>query len=477
MLQFEPCNLDSLKRASSIVRHAHFLCNDFSLGTLLTWGAEYRAQLCLRHGTLLIREEISDQPAFSWPVGDDVDGMLDELVAYTEQEGLALRFFALDQATLVKARSDPRFSDLMAAREDKWSDYLYDFQEMAAFSGRRFSGQRNHINKYRKLYGEPVIRSLTEADGEAVQAMLRQYAQEHPGRSALEEAELRHTHALLRQYAGLGMPAACLMQGERVVAFTIGEIVGDTLMIHVEKALKSVEGAYPTLFHGFVNAVGNALGRPLRYVNREDDSGDPGLRTSKQQYHPIAMMPKYQVHVRAPGARIAQLPVLRGESMVLTPIRETDKEAYLRLNTDIENNRWWGYDYRTDENITGPIDENTFYDSVQFDMAAGDSINFAIREREEGPMIGEALLWNFTARRGGEVGCRLFPAWQGKGLGAQAIDAIVRFSLDDLGLTLRARCCLENLPSYRMLTRCGFRECGKDQTYYYFDYTGCAERE
>ena len=39
--------------------------------------------------------------------------------------------------------------------------------------------------------------------------------------------------------------------------------------------------------------------------------------------------------------------------------------AYLSLNTDVENNRWWGYDYREDVSITGPVDEDTFYDSVQ----------------------------------------------------------------------------------------------------------------
>ena len=33
----------------------------------------------------------------------------------------------------------------------------------------------------------------------------------------------------------------------------------------------------------------------LRYVNREDSSGDPGLARAKEAYHPVALLRKYNV--------------------------------------------------------------------------------------------------------------------------------------------------------------------------------------
>ena len=470
MLTFEPYSPETLKKYLPWIERSPYRCNDLSVGTLYMWQEGTDVRFCLWHDTFLIRQDVGDQPAFTWPYGADPEGMLRELCEYVKEQGLALRFFAMDEDTLHCLRRHPRFGTVMAAFDDRWSDYIYSFGETMTFRGKKFSGQRNHINKFIRLYGEPVVRLLKPEDTPRLQAMLRRYEAQHADAGVLEKQELERAEALVRDHEALGLPAACLLVGDEIAAFSVGEVIGDMLLIHVEKALTEYEGAYPTMYQGFVRLMANVCPQAaFTLVNREDDSGDPGLRTSKQQYQPIGKVRKYLCHLHSPAASLGEeLPVLREGEAVLTAIREGDRDAYLCLNTDIENNRLWGYDYREDWTITGPLTPDTFYDSVRFDMAVGDSVNFAVRKRGSEEMIGEAILWKFTENGRCEVGCRLLPEYQGRGLGNAAFAAAARFARQQLGLSLLARCFRENERSRRMILAAGFRETGADEKMYYF---------
>jgi hypothetical protein len=66
----------------------------------------------------------------------------------------------------------------------------------------------------------------------------------------------------------------------------------DMLFEHVEKAMPDVPGAYPAMAQAFVKAFPTA-----RYLNREDDGGDEGLRYSKLSYKPLELREKYLVTI------------------------------------------------------------------------------------------------------------------------------------------------------------------------------------
>ena len=163
--------------------------------------------------------------------------------------------------------------------------------------GKKYSGQRNHIHKFERLYGEPEIRFIRPDDRPLIDRMLDRYAAEHSDADTMELFELQQTRRLLDAYENLHLHAACIIADGQIAAFSIGEIIGDMLVIHVEKALRQYEGIYPTMFNGFVRLLADTIDEVPQWINREDDSGDPGLRMSKMQYHPIRMVDKYVVHV------------------------------------------------------------------------------------------------------------------------------------------------------------------------------------
>jgi hypothetical protein len=82
-----------------------------------------------------------------------------------------------------------------------------------------------------------------------------------------------------------------LLVDGKVVGASLGEKIGNTLIVHVEKALIEYSGIYPTL----ANCFNKRFGTDVEFINREDDAGDEGLRKNKLSYHPIKLFEKYRV--------------------------------------------------------------------------------------------------------------------------------------------------------------------------------------
>ena len=90
-------------------------------------------------------------------------------------------------------------------------------------------------------------------------------------------------------------------------ASTLGEVLGDTLLIHIEKADREIFGAYQNAWSArFAQAyAGEGVSLPEPRGRR---AATPGLRTAKQSNHPVALLEKHVVTVpdpvlALPGAR------------------------------------------------------------------------------------------------------------------------------------------------------------------------------
>ncbi|MDE7476704.1 MAG: GNAT family N-acetyltransferase, partial [Lachnospiraceae bacterium] len=81
-----------------------------------------------------------------------------------------------------------------------------------------------------------------------------------------------------------------LYKSDKIVAFTMGEPLNeDTFVVHFEKAFPDLQGAYPMINQQFVlHETQNFM-----YVNREEDTGDLGLRKAKMSYYPDMLLKKY----------------------------------------------------------------------------------------------------------------------------------------------------------------------------------------
>ena len=104
-----------------------------------------------------------------------------------------------------------------------------------------------------------------------------------------KKKEPRGSSPLLSLTGTRGELAGVLMA---VLAVAMGSRLShDTFDIHFEKAREDIDGAYGAVNAGFA-AYLRKKHPEVRFLDREDDLGLPGLRKAKLSYHPHHLMEK-----------------------------------------------------------------------------------------------------------------------------------------------------------------------------------------
>lgn len=247
-------------------------------------------------GALLLRSRWNGELIYAYPAGGDTDAALAAIAADAAALGEPLVF-----ASLTEAEADHIQSRLGGTRctDEGWSDYLYHADALAALAGRAYHAQRNHINRFEAAYPDYAYLPLTTDQLAAVREFYpRQRAAADDG-TASGAAEAEATARMLELYpallaAGAPLCGGVLRVNGAVVGFSIGELYGDTLFVHIEKGDVTYAGVYPMLVRGFARMACTA---GASFINREEDDNNPGLRRSKRGYKPMALLPKQMVRV------------------------------------------------------------------------------------------------------------------------------------------------------------------------------------
>jgi len=464
MLDFKPINIKSAARLRKYYSQCTYRLAEYSLGVKLMWRDYWHSQWAETNGCLIVLNQTKDHgPAFDFPIPlpgvGDVDAALDAIDAWCMAHGVAPTFSAIPEEEKVALVDRYPYTRVDTGRV--WQDYLYRSEDLSTFAGRRYSGQRNHINKFRKLYPNARFRPIGPEDRDKVEEFWAEFHRNFNKETSIAKRELCAAHKLSRQIGKRWLKAGAIELDGKFISIALGEICGSTMICHVEKSLPQYEGVYPTM----VQAFASQFAADMVWINREDDACDRGLRTSKLQYLPADMGKKSLISTRNELAMLNEIPKLESQRLTLDEICKADIPVYNRLCLDDERNKWWGYDYKKD--LKGELTENYFYKVARHDYKHRLAINFAIRL--DGQMIGEAVLYNFDYKGAAELGCRILPEFAGQGYGAEAFRTVAEWSLYQLGLyRLVAKCYHENEASRKMLSSC-MRPSGQDEIFYYYE--------
>ena len=295
-LRFSPLTLDAVPRIQPYLGCSASRTCDFTVGGLLMWTDYFNYTYAIYNDTLYIKGVTEDdvtRPAFSLPVGrTPLQESIALLKDYCRDNGcMPLVFSAVPEMYVEPLRL---LGATAVTQLDDWGDYLYDAEALATLSGKKLGKKRNHVNRFMAENPGYTFEPLTP---DKVGDVMRFFHDTHLplSKPAIADVEREQVISVLENLDRYPFEGAVLSTpAHGIVAFTLGEVIGDTLYVHIEKMNHEVNGAGETVNKLFAELM-TGHHPEVRYINREEDVGDPGLRHAKESYHPAAILTKYNV--------------------------------------------------------------------------------------------------------------------------------------------------------------------------------------
>ena len=266
------------------------LCN-YSFPVLYCWQDAYHFKIARAEDRLLVRLKSTLGHAYLWPVGrGNPRPALEEISADAALHGEPVRLIGL---TLYHRNwLADAFPDRFAFAETRDGfDYLYDVDRLADLPGKKLHAKRNHIHRLDDTCPGWVWTPLTDQDIPDCLAMDERWHREALERESEQavttlEEDHRAMAMALENRDRLGLEGVVLRWEGRVFAFSLGAPLTDTVFdVHFERAQGDIQGAYAAVNRSLARYVREKY-PAVRYLDREDDMGLPGLRKAKLSYYP-----------------------------------------------------------------------------------------------------------------------------------------------------------------------------------------------
>lgn len=302
MLQFEPITLRHKPLFDKALRYNNIPSCDYSFATIYSWRQHYRSTVAAACGGLLLRFVDTDGlPCYAPPMGcTDDAAAINLLIDDARDRGDVFRIGAATRQLFAHLEEQLGHCLHLELSRDN-AEYIYDRTALASLSGRHLQPKRNFVNRFVRQYPhyrtEAINNNNTDCCMQIYNTWLSRMTDRVPQTST--EAELADEQTsmtvALEHFDELQLQGIVLYADEQPAAFAFGEMLtADTFLTHAEKALVEFDGAYAMI--NKLTATEVAVN--ARFINREEDMGNAGLRKSKLSYYPALLLEKGNIYLK-----------------------------------------------------------------------------------------------------------------------------------------------------------------------------------
>jgi len=281
MLEFRKVELSNRTEFEKYLNMTEKRSMEYSFSTMFLWQDLYDMEFCIYEDTLYLRIG-KNEKSYLFPIGNNVDKAIETIA----QENSGFYGLTKEQADYISAKF-PKKYEISPNRD--MGDYVYKTESLATLVGKKLSSKRNHINRFIAQYPNWKYEPITPENLDEVRQMHKVWCSLAKDKEGLAEEEIMVKKAF-DHFFSLNFSGGLIRVDSKVVAFTAGDKLSDsTFLVHIEKALAEYSGAYQMINREFVR--NNCM--DFEYINREEDTGDEGLRKAKLSYRPHMIVEKF----------------------------------------------------------------------------------------------------------------------------------------------------------------------------------------
>jgi hypothetical protein len=302
-MEFKEITLQDKEWIRQLLGYSDNRATEFNFTVLYIWRDIMHSRVCRVGDYLVVRffPKGAPVPMYLFPSGrgtaEELKGVLESCMEAASQNGHPFLMASVQNGH--REILENLFPDRFTFEPNRdYFDYIYSAEDLTFLRGKKFQSKRNFVSRFKRQEGwsyEPLGKdNLKECAAMSISWCAKYGCGKDPS-MASESCSVKNA---LQNFEQLGLMGGLLRLNGEVVAFTIAEKTNsDTLLVHIEKAYGDIVGAYPAIANEFLrnSIVEEGEQLSVKYINREDDAGDLGLREAKMQYHPLFLLEKYSV--------------------------------------------------------------------------------------------------------------------------------------------------------------------------------------
>lgn len=283
---FRPVAISDAEMFTTLFAAEQPVISEFTFTNLYVWRNKYGFEVSeYEGGVLVLARQEGEEPFFLPPVG-----CVDPAAAARRMLEHAPRI-----CRVPKSQAGAMAAAGLTVEPDRDSfDYVYLASDLAELTGRKYHKKRNNIAQFTSRHRfefRPISADLIAQCGALQNSWCDFRDCFTPENRSLAEENAAVLEAL-DNFEVLGLKGGAIIIEGKVEAFTLAEPLNrDTIVVHFEKANPQIIGLYQAVNREFCKTIA----AEFRFVNREQDLGDPGLRQAKESYYPDHMIEKFTI--------------------------------------------------------------------------------------------------------------------------------------------------------------------------------------